>query len=149
MKYKNPLTKSMRLHNFKNMSDAKFMSKLYNKPTQNMNQEETEAYSSGQNKGIIAGISMFPIGRGISAFGGILSKAPALAKAIRAFTNAPKQYLTLATKGINTGDKVKKASVAKDLAQQTPRTKAGGGPHPIISGGRDMTKFNSGNWTGF
>ncbi len=122
---------------------------MYNKPTQNMNQKETEAYSSGQNKGIIAGISMIPIGRGIQAVGSVISKAPALARAIKAFTAAPKQYLNLATKGVNTGDKVKKVSAVKDLAQQTPRTKAGGGPHPIISGGRDMTKFNSGNWTGF
>ena len=125
------------------------MSKQYNKPTQNMNQKETEAYSSGQNKGIIAGISMIPIGRGIQAVGSVISKAPALARAIRAFTSAPKQYLNLATKGVNTGDKAKKASAIKDLAQQTPRTKAGGSSHPIISGGRDMTKFNSGNWTGF
>jgi hypothetical protein len=132
------------------MSDAKFMSKQYNKPTQNMNQKETEAYSSGQNKGIIAGISMIPIGRGIQAVGSVISKAPALARAIKAFTSAPKQYLSLATKGINTGDKAKKISAVKDVTTTSvPRTKAGGSSHPIISGGRDMSKFNSGNWTGF
>ena len=92
------------------------MTKLYNKPIQNMNQEEAKAYSTGQNKGIIAGISMFPIGRGISAVGGILSKAPALSRAIKAFTNAPKQYLNLATKSVNAGDKVKKVNAIKDVA---------------------------------
>jgi len=84
------------------MSDAKFMSKQYNKPTQNMNQKETEAYSSGQKKGIIAGISMIPIGRGIQAVGSVISKAPALARAIKAFTSAPKQYFKLAGKPFET-----------------------------------------------
>ena len=105
------------------MSEGKFKTRLYNKPIQGMNKKEQEAYSSGQNKGIIAGISMIPIGRGIQAGVSIISKAPALARAIKAFTNAPKQYLNLATKGVNVGDKAKKINVAKDLAQQTPRRK--------------------------
>ena len=104
------------------MSDAKYMGRLYNQPIQNMSQEEAEAYSEGQNTGIVAGISMLPIGKAIGIGGNILTKAPALARIIKAFTEAPKQYLNLATKGINIGDKAKKVNVAKDLAQQTPRT---------------------------
>ena len=95
------------------------MTRLYNKPIQNLNKTERKAYSSGQNKGIVAGISMIPIGRGISAGASIISKAPALAKAVRAFTNAPKQYLSLASKGINVGDKAKKISAVRDLASST------------------------------
>ncbi len=95
------------------------MTRLYNKPIQNLNKTERKAYSSGQNKGIIAGISMIPIGRGISAGASIISKAPALAKAVRAFTNAPRQYLNLASKGVAVGDKAKKISTVRDLASQT------------------------------
>ena len=116
------------------------MTKLYNKPTQNMNKEEKKAYSSGQNKGIIAGISMLPISRGISAVGSVLSKAPALAKAVRAFTNAPKQYLSITMGGVKAADKAKKISAVKDLAQQTPRT-GKGNIHPIISGNKIVDKL--------
>ena len=119
------------------MSEGKFMTRLYNEPIQNMNQEESAAYSEGQNRGIIAGISMLPIGRAIQGGVGILSKAPALAQAIRAFTNAPRQYLTLATRGVNVGDKAKKISAARELAQQTPRAPRGGFRDPsgkIIGG---------------
>lgn len=132
------------------------MTRLYNKPIQNMNKEEKKAYSSGQNKGIIAGISMIPIGRGISAGASIISKAPALAKAVRAFTNAPRQYLNLATRGVNVGDKAKKISAARDLTQQTPRggfrdpsgkivggtTRSGAGNiNPIISNNKIVDKL--------
>ena len=122
------------------MSDAKYMGRLYNQPIQNMNQEEAEAYSKGQNTGIVAGISMLPIGKAIGIGGNILTKAPALARIIKAFTEAPKQYLNLATKGINIGDKAKKINVAKDLAQQTPRT-GEGNIHPIVSGNKIITEL--------
>ena len=127
------------------MSEGKFMTRLYNKPTQNMNQEESAAYSEGQNRGIVAGISMLPIGRAIQGGVGILSKAPALARAIRAFTEAPRQYLTLATRGVNVGDKAKKISAARDLAQQTVRPSGGGfrDPSGKIIGG--TTRSGSGN----
>ena len=122
------------------MSDAKYMSRLYNEPIKNMSQEEAEAYSEGQNTGIVAGISMLPIGKAIGIGGNILTKAPALARIIKAFTEAPKQYLNLATKGINIGDKAKKINVAKDLAQQTPRT-GKGNTSPIISNNQIVDKL--------
>tara|TARA_Y100000401_G_C8170121_1_gene148733 strand:+ start:78 stop:491 length:414 start_codon:yes stop_codon:yes gene_type:complete len=122
------------------MSDAKFMNTLYNKPIQNMNQEESTAYSEGQNTGIIAGISMLPIGRAIGFGGSILSKAPALARTIKAFTQAPRQYLTLATSGVKVADKAKKVSAVKELAQQTPRS-GSGNISPIISNNKIVDKL--------
>ena len=119
------------------------MTRLYNKPTQNMNQEESAAYSEGQNRGIIAGISMLPIGRAISFGSSIISKAPALSRAIKAFTEAPKQYLTLATRGVNVGDKAKKINTARELAQQTPSGPRSGTGNisPIISNNQIVDKL--------
>ena len=122
------------------MSDAKYMSRLYNQPIQNMSQEEAEAYSKGQNTGIVAGISMLPIGKAIGIGGNILTKAPQLSRIIKAFTQAPRQYFNLFSKGINVGDKAKKINVAKDLAQQTPRT-GEGNIHPIVSGNKIITEL--------
>jgi hypothetical protein len=125
------------------MSEGKFMNTLYNQPIQNMNKEEAEAYSSGQNKGILGSISMIPIGRGIQAGASILSKAPALAKAIRAFTNAPKQYLSLATRGVNVGDKAKKINTVRDVATTTPARGGFSDPTGKIIGG--TTRSGTGN----
>jgi|TARA_R100000084_G_scaffold79360_1_gene36343 hypothetical protein len=122
------------------MSDAKYMSRLYNEPIKNMSQEEAEAYSEGQNTGIVAGISMLPIGKAIGIGGNILTKAPQLSRIIKAFTQAPRQYFNLFSKGINVGDKAKKINVAKDLAQQTPRT-GEGNIHPIVSGNKIITEL--------
>ena len=122
------------------MSDAKYMSRLYNQPIQNMSQEEAEAYTEGQNTGIVAGISMLPIGKAIGIGGNILTKAPQLSRIIKAFTQAPRQYFNLFSKGINVGDKAKKINVAKDLAQQTPRT-GEGNIHPIVSGNKIITEL--------
>ena len=122
------------------MSDAKYMSRLYNEPIKNMSQEEAEAYSKGQNTGIVAGISMLPIGKAIGIGGNILTKAPQLSRIIKAFTQAPRQYFNLFSKGINVGDKAKKINVAKDLAQQTPRT-GEGNIHPIVSGNKIITEL--------
>ena len=119
------------------------MTRLYNEPIQNINQEESNAYSKGQNRGIIAGISMLPIGRAIQGGIGILSKAPALARTIKAFTEAPKQYLTLATRGVNVGDKAKKINTARELAQQTPSGPRSGTGNisPIISNNKVVNKL--------
>tara|TARA_R100001015_G_C4594200_1_gene149496 strand:+ start:425 stop:847 length:423 start_codon:yes stop_codon:yes gene_type:complete len=122
------------------MSDAKFTTRLYNKPIQNMSQEEAEAYSKGQNTGIIAGISMLPIGKAIGIGGNILTKAPQLSRIIKAFTEAPRQYFNLFSKGINVGDKAKKASAAKDVVTSVPRT-GEGNVHPIISGNKIITEL--------
>jgi hypothetical protein len=116
------------------------MSRLYNEPIKNMSQEEAEAYSEGQNTGIVAGISMLPIGKAIGIGGNILTKAPQLSRIIKAFTQAPRQYFNLFSKGINVGDKAKKINVAKDLAQQTPRT-GEGNIHPIVSGNKIITEL--------
>tara|TARA_X000001382_G_scaffold114645_1_gene93110 strand:+ start:649 stop:1017 length:369 start_codon:yes stop_codon:yes gene_type:complete len=122
------------------MSEGKFMTKLYNPPTQNMNEEEQAAFSEGQNTGIKFGISMLPIGRAIGAVGGILSKAPALARTIRAFTNAPRKYMALATKGVKIGDKAKKVNAVKDLGISTPRT-GEGNIHPLIINNKIIDKI--------
>lgn len=122
------------------MSDAKYMSRLYNQPIQNMSQEEAEAYSKGQNTGIVAGISMLPIGKAIGIGGNILTKAPQLSRIIKAFTQAPRQYFNIFSKGINVSDKAKKINVAKDLAQQTPRA-GEGNVQPIISNNQIIDKL--------
>lgn len=116
------------------------MTKLYNKPIQNMNQEESSAYSEGQNTGIKFGISMLPIGRGISAIGGILSKAPALSRAIQAFTSAPKQYLNVLSGSVKIGDKAKKVNAVKDLGISTSRT-GEGNIHPLIVNNKIIDKI--------
>jgi len=122
------------------MSDAKYMNRLYNKPIQNMSQEEAEAYSEGQNTGIVTGISMLPIGKAIGVGGNILTKAPKLSRIIKAFTEAPKQYFNLFSKGINVADKAKKVSAVKDLTQQTPRSGTGN-ISPIISNNQIVDKL--------
>ena len=116
------------------------MTKLYNPPTQNMNKEEQAAFSEGQNTGIKFGISMLPIGRGISAIGGILNKAPALARTIKAFTNAPKQYFNILSGSTKVVDKVKKANAVKDLGISTPRT-GKGNIHPLIINNKIIDKI--------
>ena len=107
--------------------------------------------------------SIIPIGRAISAgkkmvgaftntsnqYRKLASKG--LPKSMQAMFEAPAQYARAITPQATTTAKVvakKNKDLAKNIINSTPRTKAGGGPHPIISGGRDMTRFNSGKWTG-
>ena len=111
------------------MSEAKFMTTQYNKPIQNMNTEEAEAYSDGQNTGIKTGLSFLPIGRAITAIGGVISKAPLIANAFKAFRAAPSQYAGMFATGTKVADKTvkiaekgKKVNAIVSLKNEIPQT---------------------------